>query len=52
MIGDLPPSLRDHVIAGLRLSALTARLLAPIFAPDDAPLIARTAERLAATSGA
>jgi predicted nucleotidyltransferase len=51
-VDGTPPSLREQVIAGLRLYALTARMLVPILAPDDAPLIRRTAEQIVQTIGA
>jgi len=50
-VDGTPPSLRDQVIAGLRLYALTAHMFAPILTPDDAPLILRTAQQIKETVG-
>jgi hypothetical protein len=45
---DLPLSLRQRAIAGLRLYILTARLLADAWTPEDRPLIEQTARRIEA----
>ena len=39
-----PPTLREQVVAGLRLYIATAALLAPILRPEDQPLIMQTVE--------
>lgn len=37
-----PPTLREQVLAGLRLYGVTAALLAPVLRPEDQPLITQT----------
>jgi hypothetical protein len=39
-----PPTLREQVVAGLRLYIATAALLAPMLRPEDQPLIMQTVE--------
>jgi hypothetical protein len=39
-----PPTLREQVLAGLRLYIMTAALLAPMLRPEDQPLIMQTVE--------
>ncbi|HLY29833.1 MAG TPA: hypothetical protein VKQ36_02275, partial [Ktedonobacterales bacterium] len=46
---DPAPTLREQVIAGLRLYALTASLLSAVLIPEDAPLIQRTVRLIEAT---
>jgi predicted nucleotidyltransferase len=47
-----PPTLREQVIAGLRLYALTAQLIAGALRPEDAPLVAHTVGLIEETLGA
>jgi hypothetical protein len=44
--GDSPPTLREQVIAGLRLYVVTAELLADALRPADASLVKQTAARI------
>lgn len=44
--GSPPPTLREQVVAGLRLYALTAELVRSALQPNDAPLVERTVERI------
>ncbi len=46
-----PPTLPEQVIAGLRLYALTARLIATAIQPQDAPLVAHTVGLIEQTLG-
>jgi len=39
-----PPTLREQVVAGLRLYSVTVELLAPMLRPEDHPLIMQTVE--------
>lgn len=39
-----PPTLREQVVAGLRLYVATAALLAPVLRPEDQSLIMHTVE--------
>ncbi len=50
--GRRPLSLRGQVSAGLRLYALTARLIAEALRPEDEPLITETVRLIEATLGA
>jgi hypothetical protein len=43
-VDGCPPTLREQVMAGLRLYIATAALLAPVLRADDQPLIMQTVE--------
>ena len=44
--GSPPPTLREQVVAGLRLYVLTAELIHGALQPHDAPLVERTVEHI------
>jgi hypothetical protein len=43
-VNGRPPTLREQVVAGLRLYSVTVELLAPMLRPEDHPLIMQTVE--------
>lgn len=49
--GKRPPSLREQVVAGLRLYMVTAKLLEEVLLPGDEPLVMQTVDLIRTTLG-